>query len=174
MVSPPSYPVILTKPGRANGHWARTFPAKLIRIDLHRLWMQRHSEDLPRIKHSANVAGRAIISFCTQPGPSLLWGGVELDPSTIVQHSQNQSHYQRSSGFTHYGSMSLPVADIVAVGAAMAGCDLTSPKDPLILTPPPLAMAKLQRYMRRRGVWQKRPQKSSPIPMPRAGWSRPL
>ena len=121
------------------------FTAKLIRIDLHRLWMQRHSEDLARIKHSANVAGRAIISFCTQPGPSLLWGGVELDPSTIVQHSQNQSHYQRSSGFTHYGSMSLPVADIVAVGAAMAGCDLTPPKDPLILTPPPLAMAKLQR-----------------------------
>jgi len=145
MVSPPSYPVILTKPGRANGHWARTFPAKLIRIDLHRLWMQRHSEDLPRIKHSANVAGRAIISFCTQPGPSLLWSGVELDPSTIVQHSQNQSHYQRSSGFTHYGSMSLPVADIVALGAAMAGCDLTPPKDPLILTPPPRAMAKLQR-----------------------------
>ena len=103
------------------------FTAKLIRIDLHRLWMQRHSEDLARIKHSANVAGRAIISFCTQPGPSLLWSGVELHPSTIVQHSENQSHYQRSSGFTHYGSMSLPVADIVAVGPAMAGCDLTPP-----------------------------------------------
>src|SRR6516225_12490701 len=73
------------------------FTAKLIRIDLHRLWMQRHSEDLARIKHSANVAGRAIISFCAQPGPSLLWSGVELHPSTIVQHSQNQSHYQRSS-----------------------------------------------------------------------------
>ena len=121
------------------------FTAKLIRIDLHRLWMQRHSEDLARIKHSANVAGRAIISFCTQPGPSLLWSGVELHPSTIVQHSENQSHYQRSSGFTHYGSMSLPVADTVAVGAVMAGCDLTPPKDPLILTPPPLAMAKLLR-----------------------------
>ena len=121
------------------------FTAKLIRIDLHRLWMQRHSEDLARIKHSANVAGRAIISFCAQPGPSLLWSGVELHPSTIVQHSENQSHYQRSSGFTHYGSMSLPLADIVAVGAAMAGCDLTPPKDSLILTPPPLAMAKLLR-----------------------------
>jgi AraC-like DNA-binding protein len=74
-----------------------------------------------------------------------LWSGVELHPSTIVQHSEDQSHYQRSSGFTHYGSMSLPVADIVAVGAAMTGCDLTPPKDPLILTPPPLAIAKLLR-----------------------------
>ena len=41
--------------------------------------------------------------------------------------------------------MSLPIADMVSVGAAMAGLDLAPPKDPLILTPSPSAMAKLQR-----------------------------
>jgi len=41
--------------------------------------------------------------------------------------------------------MSLPVADMISVGAAMAGLDLTPPKDPLILTPLPAAMARLQR-----------------------------
>lgn len=41
--------------------------------------------------------------------------------------------------------MSLPVADMVASGAAIAGLDLTPPKDALTHTPAPRAMAKLQR-----------------------------
>ena len=40
--------------------------------------------------------------------------------------------------------MSLPVADMVTAGAAMAGLDLTPPKDPVMLTPSPSAIAKLQ------------------------------
>ena len=48
------------------------FGAKLIRIDLHRLWLQRASDNLPRISHPTNIAGRAVLSFRTQPGPSLL------------------------------------------------------------------------------------------------------
>ena len=42
------------------------FTAKLIRIDLHRLWMQRHSEDLARIKHSAESS----IRLMSPVGPS--------------------------------------------------------------------------------------------------------
>src|SRR5215472_2345991 len=41
--------------------------------------------------------------------------------------------------------MSLPVADMVSFGAALAGLDLTPPQDPQILNPPSSAMAKLQR-----------------------------
>ena len=42
--------------------------------------------------------------------------------------------------------MSLPVADMVTAGAAMAGLDLTPPKYPVMLTPSPFAIAKLQRF----------------------------
>jgi hypothetical protein len=121
------------------------FTAKLIGIDLHRLWMQRAFDNLPRISHPTNIAGRATFSFRTTPGPSLLTDGLQMQPTNIVRHSEGQNYYRRSSGLAAYASMSLPAAVMVSFGAAIAGVDLTSPKDPLMHTPPPSAMAKLQR-----------------------------
>jgi AraC-like DNA-binding protein len=121
------------------------FSAKLVRIDLHRLWMQRFSDNLPRIAHSDSRTGRAIISFRTEPGPGLLWSGVEMRPTNITRHSEGKSSFQHSSGSACWGAMSLPVEDMVSVGAAMAGCDLTPPKDALTVTPAPAAIARLQR-----------------------------
>jgi AraC-like DNA-binding protein len=121
------------------------FTAKLTRIDLHRMHMQRLSDNLPRVSHVAGWGGRAIIVFRTHPGPSLLRSGMEMHPTRIMRHSEGKSYYLRSSGLACYGSMSLPVADMVSVGAAIAGLDLNPPKDPLTLTPAPHAMAKLQR-----------------------------
>jgi AraC-like DNA-binding protein len=121
------------------------FIAKLTRIDLRRLWMQRFSDNLPRISHITGWGGRAVFAFRNQPGPSLLSSGVEMLPTNIVRYSEGQSYYRRSAGFASYGSMSMPVAEMVAVGAAMAGLDLTPPKDPLVLTPLASAMTRLQR-----------------------------
>jgi AraC-like DNA-binding protein len=125
-----------------TGHGS--FTAKLIRIDLHRLSMQRMSDNLPRISHSADFAGEATISFRTQPGPSLLRSGLEMLPSNIIRCSSGKNFFRRSSGLASFGSMSLPVEEMAAV-ATIAGCDLTPPKDALSVTPPPAAMAKLQR-----------------------------
>jgi AraC-like DNA-binding protein len=121
------------------------FTARLTRIDLHRLWMQRFFDNLPRVGHSAAQTGRAIISFRTEPGPSLLWSGVEMRSTDITRHSEGRNSFQRSSGSACWGAMSLPVEDMASVGAAMAGYDLTPPHDPLLITPPPAAMARLQR-----------------------------
>jgi hypothetical protein len=111
------------------------FTGKRTRIDLHRLWMQRLSENVPRVVHSAFVTGRAIITFRIHTGPNLAWRGAELQPSNIIRHVEGENAFQRSSGPAFWGAMSLPVEDMVSVGAAIAGCDLTPPKDPLILTP---------------------------------------
>jgi AraC-like DNA-binding protein len=121
------------------------FDAKLIRVELHCLWMQRLSDNLPRVAHTTAMAGRAYISFRTESGPSLLWRGLEMQPTGLIRHGEAPDYYQRSSGDACIGAMSLPVAEIASVGAALAGRDLTPPRDGLILTPPLLAMARLQR-----------------------------
>jgi AraC-like DNA-binding protein len=121
------------------------FAAKITRIDLHRLWMQRLSDNLPKVVHTAISTRRAAISFYTQPGLSHFSSGVEKHPTNITQHNVGRSYYYRSSGFDSSGFMSLPVEEMILAGAAIAGCDLAPPKDPLILTPPPFALAKLQR-----------------------------
>jgi AraC-like DNA-binding protein len=121
------------------------FTGKRTRIDLHRLWMQRLYENMPRVVHSAFVTGRAIVTFRIHTGSDLLWNGAGVQPSNIIRHVEGENAFQRSPGPVFWGAMSLPVADMVAVGAAMAGLDLTPPKDPLILTPLPSAMARLQR-----------------------------
>jgi AraC-like DNA-binding protein len=131
--------VQLTVTGR--GH----FTAQIVRIDLHHLWMQRLADSLPRITHTDSSGGRAVISFRMQPGPSLTWGGVDLRPGQIIRHKVGGSSHQHASGGTGIGAMSLPLEDMAAVGAVIAGCELTAPSDALIVTPPPAAMAKLLR-----------------------------
>jgi AraC-like DNA-binding protein len=124
-----------------RGHFAAT----LTRIDLHSLWMQRFTDNLPRIAHTHSPGKRAVISFQTQLGPDLIWNGMTLQPVNVIRHSEGASFHQRSSGPTYFGAMSLPVADMVSAGAAIAELDLMPPRDAQILTPPPAALAKLQR-----------------------------
>src|ERR1700730_14062785 len=83
-----------------RGHFA----AQLTRIDLHRLWMQRFYDNLPRISHIAGWGGRAVIAFRTEPGASLLSSGVEMQPTSIVRDSAGQNYYRRSSGLLHTGA----------------------------------------------------------------------
>ena len=132
--------VDLTITGRGD------FNAKLTRIDLHHLWMQRFSDNLSRVCDVGNLAsGRTYITFRTQPGRSLLQTGVELHPSAVMRHSPAPEYYQRSSGPVSFGTMSLPTDDIASVGGVMSGRDLTPPRDAMLVTPPQAAMARLQR-----------------------------
>jgi AraC-like DNA-binding protein len=121
------------------------FTANLIGIGLHRLGLQRSSDNLPRTAHSVNSKGLAIITFRTHPGPSLVRSGVEMEPTNIFRHGEDEAYFQRSSGSASFGAMSLPEEDMAAIGEAMAGLDLTPPRDAMLVTPQPGAMARLQR-----------------------------
>ena len=121
------------------------FHAKLTRIYLQRLLLQRCSEHLPRILEAVGIRGRDYILFRTQPGPILLQSSIEISPSSILRFGRYPEFYQRSSGPASFASMSVPIEDIASVGEVMAGRDLTLPNNPLLTTPPPAAMDRLQR-----------------------------
>jgi AraC-like DNA-binding protein len=121
------------------------FAATLTQVTFSDLWMQRFSDNLSRVMHSAIVTGRAIISFGTQPGPSLFLGGVEMTPTSLVRLSEGQTFFHRSSGPSSFASMSLPIDKIASLGEAMAGCDLTPRREALVVRPTPAAMERLQR-----------------------------
>src|ERR1700750_765481 len=100
------------------------FETKLIRIDLHRLWMQRFSDNLPRIADVTSlIPGRGYLTFRTEHGPGLVQSGMGLAPSTVLRHGSAHEYYQRTSGSASFATMSLPVEDIAAAGEAMAGLE---------------------------------------------------
>jgi hypothetical protein len=120
------------------------FVAKYTKIDLHQLSLQRFSDNLPRIAHSALASGRAMFSFLTQQGPLQLSSGMEMKPSSIVRHGEGRTNILRSSGLACYGTLSLPLDQIAYIGELL-GSDLTPPLDVFTVIPSPDAMAKLQR-----------------------------
>src|SRR5271165_973966 len=121
------------------------FFGEIVALNLHRLWMQRFSENLPRVVYANNVPGRVIINFRAQPGPPLMSDGLELLPHTILRYAEGQTFIQRSQGASVFSAMSLPVEDVAAVAATLHGLDLKPPRDPASLAPRPAALARLHR-----------------------------
>jgi AraC-like DNA-binding protein len=127
------------------------FSAKLVRIDLHQLWLQWLTDNLPKVVRSVNMPGRAFIGFSSGSESSIIRNGKEQQPSDIVRYTGGQTSFLRSSGPSSWASMSLPIEDLTAVGSTMAGHDLAPGKGPPALTPSPSAMAKLQQLHRTAG-----------------------
>jgi hypothetical protein len=120
------------------------FRAELTRIALHRLWMQRSRESLPRIAHSTNFNDRGVIFFLAdaQQAP-MHHTGMVIPPDRIMFYSQGAEHYQRSPVPCRWASMSLPIEDLAAAGQVIAGRDLAAPKVTALIRPPPGLMSRL-------------------------------
>jgi AraC-like DNA-binding protein len=132
------------------------FAADFVAIDLDVLRLQRMSENLPLVYHCANSGGRANFLFQTQPGPSVFRNGIEITSDAIVRRiGDPQLHSVRSFGPMHWGSMSLPLADIPSVSEAVLGYDLMPPKSEQVIRPRPDAMANLQRLHAAAGLFAK-------------------
>jgi AraC-like DNA-binding protein len=121
------------------------YTARVIRIDLNRLWMQRLSDSLPRILHASCVPERAIFTFASMDTLDFVMNGTAVPFGTIVRHSSGDDFYQRSSGATLLAAMSLPIEDMESTIAAIVGSNLTPPRDTQVVKPSQSAMATLQR-----------------------------
>jgi hypothetical protein len=74
------------------------FCAEATRIDLHRLWMHRFDERLPRIMRISPSGSRVLLLFATDPDqPATLANGLEISQRQIAVFGLCWPYYLRSS-----------------------------------------------------------------------------
>ncbi len=119
------------------------FRAELTKIDLHRLWMQRGDESLPRVFHGAVSPQRAVIGFLTDSDqPECRHCGTNVSPGDVIVDDQNQMHRQTGAS-CRWGSMSLTPDDLAAAGEALVGRQVMRPACTIIIRPPSALMSRL-------------------------------
>lgn len=121
------------------------YSAKHIRIELHRIAMQRLTEGLARTTNVTPWGTRVPLTFQTGPGPSQIRNGVELGLGSLQRSHPTHAYYERSSGAAAIGSVSLSIEDTTTLGPVFLGTKLTLLNDHAAVTPDPSAMAKLLR-----------------------------
>ena len=122
------------------------FRAESTHIDLHRLFMYRSDESLPRIMKVAPSGMRAGIVFATDPGePSMLINGVEIADGQISRNGLDWEWYLRSSAPCRWGSVSLMPEDLAAASKAIIGRELVPASFARSLRPPTVALSRLRK-----------------------------
>jgi len=121
-----------------------TFRANLMRIDLHRLWMQRGEQTLGVVYHYALDCNRSPIFFLddNQQAPIHI-RRMQVSPGEILVPASGADEYHRSFAECRWRSMSLTPEDLAAAGRAIAGYDLIPPTELSRIRPPPELLARL-------------------------------
>ena len=128
------------------------FEAKLMQIDLHRLWMQRSWLSLPHVTHTAMNKGRSALFFLADIHQERgFHSGFEISPETIVVHSLGAEHYRRAPANRRWAAMSLPPEDLAAFGRALVGRELAAPAVSQLIRPGPGLLSRLMNLHRAAG-----------------------
>jgi AraC-like DNA-binding protein len=122
------------------------FRAESTRIDLHRLWIHRIDENLPRIMRITPTGKRSLILFATNPNqPNMQVNGVEMSQAQIAMFGLDWPCYLRSSAACEWGTMALTPEDLTAASGAIIGRPLTPSSFPRSIRPPSTYCARLLR-----------------------------
>jgi len=120
------------------------FRAELTRVDLHRLFMCRFDENLPRVMKVTPSGMRGVIVFATDPrGPAMLTNGIEISYRQIARVGLDWEWYLRSSAPCQWGTMSLTPEDLAAAGETIIGRELVPATFARSLAPPARALSRL-------------------------------
>jgi len=121
------------------------FRAASMRIDLHRLFMCRFDENLPRIMKVTPSGRRAGIVFPIDPGqPAMLVNGTEIPHGQIARVGLSWEWYLRSSAPCKWGTMSLTPEDLAAAAETITGRELAPPTFFDTVTPSAPALSRLR------------------------------
>jgi AraC-like DNA-binding protein len=122
------------------------FRAEPTHIDLHRLFMYRSDENLPRIMKVTPSGTRAGIVFATDPSqPAMLINGIEIADGQISRNGVDCEWYLRSSAPCGWGSMSLAPEDLTAAGETIIGRELALATFARGLAPPASVLSRLRK-----------------------------
>ena len=115
------------------------------RVELDDVWLVHVQESGPRIRYVELAPKRTFLSFLVRPGPDVFVRGVSRSPCSLIRHAQGQAFHERTSGPTDWMSLSIPTSEFVAASSALAGRDLSAPRDPQVVTLSPGNMENLLR-----------------------------
>lgn len=119
------------------------YRAELTWIVLHRLWMQRGDETLPRVLNFKSKGPRKGIFFAIDQSQAPQHvRGKELAKGEVITGLDYTDHL-RSSAVCRWGAMSLTVEDLAAAGQAIVGRELTASSLTYRVRPPPATLSRL-------------------------------
>ena len=124
---------------------AREFHARLTWVELPRLRLLRAREASARVAYLSLPSERVFVTFPTRRDSPLIHDGVEVRCGEIMSHGRGARLYQRTTGASRWGSISLTPASLTALGRAVTGLDLLPPSTGLILRPRPVDWTRLLR-----------------------------
>jgi len=116
--------------------------AELTQINLHRLWMQRGWETLPRVFHCAASARRSTIVFLEDGKPGTIsQTGRELSSAATIIDGVGATHDHRSFG--PRASVSLTSEVLAEARNVLNACESPLPAAIHLIRPEPALMARL-------------------------------
>lgn len=124
---------------------AGNFSAELVRIRFASLWAGRFSESGPRIRHVRQAPDRVFIKFQTAPGPEIIKNGTAVPFGSVICHARGEEFYERTSGPSEWGLLSLPAADTISASTALIGFDTPAHREPRVAMPSSADMSTLWR-----------------------------
>jgi AraC-like DNA-binding protein len=120
------------------------FRVQSTRIDLHRVWMHRFDESLPRIMRITPSGKRALILFTTHPNqPAIQVSGLDMSQDQVAAFGLRWPYYLRSSSPCEWATMSLTPEDLAAASEAIIGRRLPAPAFPHYVRPPGPVVSRL-------------------------------
>jgi AraC-like DNA-binding protein len=120
------------------------FAAKLTRIRLDRLWMQRFNDNLPRLARAQPAPARTIFCFQTKAKSPLTWCGNQVPWGSLYRFGTEQEILQRAEGDTEWAAMSLPLDDYCLAASVTGAPDAGAARHGTVLRPAQPAFARLQ------------------------------
>lgn len=115
------------------------FRAELTQVVMNKLWMQRFSEELPRVHKGAVNFGRKVITFPTERQPEVYNRGRLLSFGEMCADDYEVQH-SRTTGQFRFGAVSLRPEELVDACKAIVGCEFDVERGKRYVRPNPALM----------------------------------